>query len=547
MLIYIPLALAALLMIWAVWDAWLGHPWKQGSKNKKRFILKALASVTAFILFIVLQQSPNESEQSVHSAASATIEAPVGGKTYRISVGLESDQLMLDAEGLGQYVARPLLDEFADMIYESCETVKRELGMKLYEDGRYDSAALIWESLLEVCSDAQACFLAGTANVLAGDTIAGEKYLLHSIELDSSSASAWQNLGYIAFCRSGADSAITLLSKGISLIASGHLFVNRGLCYLSKGDSLSAYSDFYSAAEIDGSLWEAKRMIGALALEFDSLEIADRNLTWAYRQDSADVNTLNKLGVVRTRQELWPEAMSLFKRASVLAPDFVTARLNVGATAFITGDFHLADSVYSTIALDSLPLDAINSFARSCLYEGRLSKSKQVLLTGLRHSGDTKEFLLTLMEVYLREGDLDSVLLLANKPSVSRLVSTHELIANALYNAHGYQQAVEYCKERLAQKDTEQSAWNYLIGGFYFDYLVNNLVDNPDSLYAVLDSVNIYWVKYALEADDSELVALPQSFRCVFQQIKSIGEDSVKFILPREFIDSLAAEINQGQ
>src|SRR5258708_22464960 len=110
------------------------------------------------------------------------------------------------------------------------------------------------------------------------------------------------------------------------------------------------------------------------------VDAAEKQLWEIVVREPQNASAINLLGAIRTKQKRFPEAEALFKRALVIAPDFVAAYRNLGELYALQGRSEDAKAAYLKVhELD--PRDTKTSLALGTIYEetGEFEPSMEII------------------------------------------------------------------------------------------------------------------------------------------------------------------------
>jgi Tfp pilus assembly protein PilF len=132
---------------------------------------------------------------------------------------------------------------------------------------------------------------------------------------------------------------------------------------------------------------------------------AEREWVQAMGPERPYVPTLDNLGMLRTVQERYPEAIDLFQRAIRDSPLYAQAHKNLAAAYADTGKLADADREFR-IAVELAPLNAgaRNAYGHFLSDQGRDAEAEQQFRASIAadENGDAEE---SLGEILIREGD----------------------------------------------------------------------------------------------------------------------------------------------
>jgi Tfp pilus assembly protein PilF len=117
------------------------------------------------------------------------------------------------------------------------------------------------------------------------------------------------------------------------------------------------------------------------------------------------VSTLNNLGLLRTKQKRYPEAIDFFQRAIHERPLFSSAHMNLAAVYVATGEAAEADREFRTaVTLAPLNTDARNAYGHFLLDQNRMAEAQEQFRLSAEAdvNDDAQE---NLAEIYSRAGD----------------------------------------------------------------------------------------------------------------------------------------------
>jgi Tfp pilus assembly protein PilF len=145
------------------------------------------------------------------------------------------------------------------------------------------------------------------------------------------------------------------------------------------------------------------------ALDWDRGDTDDAEREWLASLGPARpfVSTLNNLGMLRTRQKRYPEAIDFFQRAIRERPLFSAAHMNLAAAYVATEQAAEADHEFrAAVTLAPLSTDARNAYGHFLLDQGREAEAQEQfrLSVDADANDDAQE---NLAEIFSRAGDGD--------------------------------------------------------------------------------------------------------------------------------------------
>src|SRR5262249_50881290 len=127
------------------------------------------------------------------------------------------------------------------------------------------------------------------------------------------------------------------------------LFARQFLCPGLLGLILSgSYAHSQQATRNNKKIQTAPSPLAAAKSQFDQgdLDAADRTLLELLSSQPADIPALPLLGLVRARQERFPEAEALFRRILQSEPNSLVAQRNLALSLIAQGKLNDASSLY---------------------------------------------------------------------------------------------------------------------------------------------------------------------------------------------------------
>jgi len=127
----------------------------------------------------------------------------------------------------------------------------------------------------------------------------------------------------------------------------------------------------------------------------------------ALRLGPENVATLNNLGVLRTRQKRYAEAIEYLQKAIAVKPAYAVAFVSLGTTYAEMGDREQAEAAYRrAIALAPLSSEAHNYLGKLLLDAGRLAEAEEQFLRAAEINPSAETYV-RLGDIYLHWGTAD--------------------------------------------------------------------------------------------------------------------------------------------
>ena len=134
---------------------------------------------------------------------------------------------------------------------------------------------------------------------------------------------------------------------------------------------------------------------------------AEQEWLEALRLGPANVATLNNLGVLRTRQKRYAEAIEFLQKAMAIKPTYAVAYISLGITYAEMGEREQAEAAYRrAIALAPLSSEAHSRLGKLLFDAGRLPEAEEQFLRGVEIE-PSAEACDRLGDIYLRWGSAD--------------------------------------------------------------------------------------------------------------------------------------------
>lgn len=215
---------------------------------------------------------------------------------------------------------------------------KNNLGAVYFEQGQYDSAQVHLEHALEIAPGFAAAYLTlGLVHHARGDTTAALEAFMKTVEGDTLSVARMSTVPpdtVYAWARN----QYGRMMEGMPNLASAH--TDMAIAYNQGGYLNEAVHHYLQAIENDSSYVDAYTNLGKVysdTEEFEKSAVAyEKVLTLSPPEDQLPRIHLN-LGVAYMGLERVDDAITEWKRAAALAPDYMDAYMNLG-TAYQNKD-----------------------------------------------------------------------------------------------------------------------------------------------------------------------------------------------------------------
>jgi len=377
---------------------------------------------------------------------------------------------------------------------KTCDINNRKLAMKYYEDSLFDSAAMIWSQVVNVCLDAQACFYAGTAYLFDDQIDLAINYLEHSIELDSNNSNPYNNLGLIMDKLGKYDSAISLYEKALNIVEEPSTYWNLGIIYLKSSDTTMAYSNIFNAYTLDSFNYSYSYLLGKIEYQCYNYENANYFLNKAHQNDSLKADALNLLGGIFLDEDLFDSAEYYLRKSISLAPDYYAPQVNLGFVYVKEKKWLEAESLFNQLPLDTISINGIIDYVNVLIELNKLDKAHRIIDTSFLIYGRDTNLILQKAKIYYLEGKYESILKLIKDFNLNKLINSRLFIAECYYHLYGFDSSLHYMKNEF-KNNPEEILWSFNIGLLYF----KNKNDFDNQLLS--DTLGRYWGYFVIKAD----------------------------------------------
>jgi tetratricopeptide (TPR) repeat protein len=186
------------------------------------------------------------------------------------------------------------------------------------QDGRYDESARIYSRFLRSdSSNYMYLDKLGFAMLRMGELEKSKELFSRSLEINGRNTNAIKNLAYLYTMTFRADTALTILTRGIGVDPSDmDLYVRRAALHFSINYNKRALNDYLTIlASGDSTTLFLKRAGIGYANNLQPGE-AIRYLTLAYKKDTTDVETLTYLAQSYNSQDNTEKALLFYEKAA---------------------------------------------------------------------------------------------------------------------------------------------------------------------------------------------------------------------------------------
>ncbi len=469
---------------------------------KKRWWIVALMLVIAAIWIVgdTIDAVDSIAKLLSSSRQQATVTVTRQRETMEPHTGLVTTEL-ISISGPKEYFESSSLEsvfvlQFSpdqDTMSYECEAEMRTSAIRLTEQFEFDSAAVLWSQIEEICKDAESCFYAGTAFLAKGEVQKGALYLEHAIELDSTVTAAWLNLSVAIMSLGYLDSALILASTAVRLQQDEVTLTNRAIIHVMLGNLVPALEDGQSALKLNSSDLAALAVSGLVAAQLDSIVLAQRYLDAAADLDPTDIEVLNNLGMVENEMGNKDRALELFLKSIALDSSACLPRLNAGRILFSLRQWHRAATQFAVLNSDCYSEVDLERYVKSLLFSHKPTKAKEVLGDFEDHLDSSLTWAVLWARIHMDEKQYDSVVsLLANRQeelprearNLLRAAQSYVLPKDSLINLLKYE----------LYSYPEEPWWAQRIYSVYGELAYSGVAEVPsDSMAKYLE----YFVRYA--------------------------------------------------
>jgi tetratricopeptide (TPR) repeat protein len=202
-----------------------------------------------------------------------------------------------------------------------------------------------------------------------------EKQIRFALELRPNQSHLHEHLGSVLGLQGRVEESIPCFEKAIELdpnLALAHKKLGRALAALGRGEQADeAYLEYFDRDPETGEV-----AIGADHLKAGRLEEAVTTLTGVLRKNPDNVDALCFLALTyRKQEENWEDAEALLRRATQVAPDHISAWLNLGSLLSDRNRRH----------------DAIEAFRKATRLEPAHSGAWALLGNALAHAAQSEQ------------------------------------------------------------------------------------------------------------------------------------------------------------
>ena len=222
-------------------------------------------------------------------------------------------------------------------------TLYNRLGLILCRERRCEEAVLQFRQAQLLAGD-NAALLADTRNnvgfalVLCGDD--GGPEFEAALQADPNHAPALTNQALTRMQKSVTGPEIEKLARATHIDPTNAQVrgdYGYGLCRLGAvNDGVLALKE---AIDTNSRLWEACYNLSKAYADYDALESADRYAGRALQFSKSSPELLTLLGVIKTQQQMVPQAVQYFQAALKLWPRTALAHMNLAVAQGLSGDF----------------------------------------------------------------------------------------------------------------------------------------------------------------------------------------------------------------
>jgi len=227
-------------------------------------------------------------------------------------------------------------------------TLYNRLGLIFCRERRLDEAAQQFRQALamagsDAAAQADAQNNVGMALCLSGDIPAAMQAFQCALQADPNHAHALCNQSLVQMQESATGSGLEKLGRAARTDpVSGPVRANYGYGLCRVGAVNEGILELKEAIGMNTHLFQAAYNLGKAYADHDALDIAERYLARALQFSPRSGEALTALGVIKTRQRMFPQAIGYFQSAVKIWPQRALSRSNLGIALGLSGDYHEA-------------------------------------------------------------------------------------------------------------------------------------------------------------------------------------------------------------
>jgi tetratricopeptide (TPR) repeat protein len=284
--------------------------------------------------------------------------------------------------------------------------IRRDLGAIYWERGDIDSAKREWlEAFKTNPTYSLNSSSLGLVYLREQSYPQALEYFKKALELDPSSADAHLNVGVTYMNMQSLELAEPELRTAVRLKPLSSAARNAlGKLYLDEGRMAEAEEQFRQSVEIEPNI-AAYGNLGLIHWRRGEATLAEQQWRQALRLAPNDSSILNNLGLVCTKLQRYPEAVSFFRKAIQLSPNDPSPHSNLGITYMKSGQQGLAETEFrAALPLAPQKYETRNRLGMLYLEGGRVEEAEEQFRLSLKTQENDAGYC-GLGEIYLRRGE----------------------------------------------------------------------------------------------------------------------------------------------
>lgn len=202
-------------------------------------------------------------------------------------------------------------------------------------------------------------------------------------KINYSDSATYELYAHLMMAKGDYTAAIEHFNKAISLKKTATSLYNLSNAYWHIGNTKDAKRTLTESLKLSPNYTKSNSLLGLIFMLEGKIPEAIKSLESATIQNPKDIINLSNLGLCYLLIKNYDNAESLFYRASVLAPDYNTIKLNIADTKNLSGktkeSIHDYNDVLNSIPPGNMSVDNLRNAAQAYAHLGETTKALQHL------------------------------------------------------------------------------------------------------------------------------------------------------------------------